>query len=414
MFGKALFTVALALLATASPVTHDSESSIRIPLQKRGSLTNPDGTVNFDAVIRDRVKLQNKHRQNMLNLQRNTGSIPQGIHIPEPATMPDSVQKRQSLPLTDQSNNVEWTGAVSVGTPAQKFVIDFDTGSSDFWIPSSSCSSCSSHSTYDASSSSSSKQLSTGSFNISYEDGSTAAGDVYTDTVSVAGVSVTGQTVAAVTTESGQFQQSPEDGLMGLAFQAISSVNAVPYFFTAVSQKAVKQSVFSVKLASSGAELYIGGTDSSLYSGDIEYHDLSSKTGYWQIGGASATVNGKSVGSGFDTIIDTGTTLMYGPSDAVEKFYAGISGSQQGDQGTYTYPCDAKPTIEFSWGGNSWAISADSFNAGSSDSDSSQCMGALGVQDIGDNTWLLGDTFIRNVYVAFDAGNNAVGFAKLS
>ena len=36
--------------------------------------------------------------------------------------------------------------------------------------------------------------------------------------------------------------------------------------------------------------MYIGGTDASQYSGDIEYHDVVGTTGYWQIGGAKLTI----------------------------------------------------------------------------------------------------------------------------
>ena len=39
-----------------------------------------------------------------------------------------------------------------------------------------------------------------GSFNISYADGSSAYGSIYTDTVTVAGVSVSNQTFSVVTT----------------------------------------------------------------------------------------------------------------------------------------------------------------------------------------------------------------------
>ncbi|KAH9939221.1 aspartic peptidase domain-containing protein [Amylocystis lapponica] len=407
-----LLTVALALFASAIPATHNSD--LRIPLQRRGSLTRADGTFDHQAAIRDRVKLHNKHRQNMLNLQRNSGAV---MHIPPLATMPESAQKkRQVLPLTDQDANIEWTGVVSVGTPAQNFTIDFDTGSADFWVPSASCSKCLGQARYNASASSTSKEKSNGTFQINYESGS-ATGDIYTDIVSMAGVSVPGQTFGNVNESSG-YPPAPADGVMGMAFQSISATNSKPWFFSAVSQGAVKQGVFSMKLASSGAELYVGGTDPSLYSGDIEYHPQvnSSVAGYWQIGGANATVNGQTVASDIYTIIDSGTTLMYASADAVAQFYAKIEGAQEYDSenGLYSIPCNSTSTITFSWGGKLWPIRMDVFNTGPVSRGSDQCMGALGVDDLGSNIWLLGCTFMANVYTAFDTTNNAVGFAKLS
>ncbi|GBE89756.1 hypothetical protein SCP_1700810 [Sparassis crispa] len=71
----------------------------------------------------------------------------------------------------------------------------------------------------------------------------------------------------------------------------------------------------------------MGSTDSSLYSSDIEYHGLSSSSGFWQIGGASMMVNGQTVTFGFGTIIDSGITLAFGPSDGVAQLYAAIPGS---------------------------------------------------------------------------------------
>ena len=133
-----------------------------------------------------------------------------------------------------------------------------------------------------------------------------------------------------------------------------------PFFNTAVSQGAVSEGVFGFKLASSGSELYLGGTDDELYSGSLEYHDVDTSTGFWQLTGAKAYVNSKSVVTGFETIIDTGTTILYGPPSAVKKIYAAVSGSGVYDssQGYYYYPCDSPPTIAFSWGGKEWAISS--------------------------------------------------------
>ncbi|CDO72226.1 hypothetical protein BN946_scf184970.g78 [Trametes cinnabarina] len=428
MFCKAtLLTVALALLASATPIAREPAPSagIGIPLHKRGSLKNEDGTFNHENAVREIVKLKkciypnSKHRQNLINLSNNLGpdALPEGAEIQPLATVPASLEKRGAVKLTDQEQDLEWTGTISIGTPAQSFTIDFDTGSSDLWVPSSSCSSCRGHKTYNPSKSSTSSKKS-GSFEISYGDGSTASGTPYTDSVTVGGVKVTSQYLAAVTKESEEFTQDPADGLLGLGYPAISSLNHNPFFFTAVQEGAVSDGVFSFKLGKSGSELYIGGTNEDLYTGSIESHKLSSSKGYWQIGGASVTINGKTAASKFDTVIDSGSTIMTAPPQAAEAFWAKISGSRIYDeeQGLYSFPCDSEPEIAFSWGGKSWSVSGEDFNLGETEQGSGECVGALsgGNLGLGSSTWLLGDTFMKNVYTVFSVDDNSVGFAELA
>ncbi|KAL6302306.1 aspartic peptidase domain-containing protein [Sparassis latifolia] len=178
MFCKiTLFTIALAVTASASLVALDSQPDIRISLHKRGSLKKSDGSFDYAKAATELVKVQNKHHQNLINLQCNKGYLPDSLYIPEPITL----SKCPALPLTDQENNLEWTGTISIGTPASNFIIDFDTGSADLWVPSSSCFGCSSHNTYDPSSSSTSQDK-TSTFLICYGDGSTTSGLEYADT----------------------------------------------------------------------------------------------------------------------------------------------------------------------------------------------------------------------------------------
>ena len=120
---------------------------------------------------------------------------------------------------------------------------------------------------------------------------------------------------------------------------------------------------FGFKLASSGSELYLGGLDSSKYSGSIEYHAVSTSSGFWQASGAKAIAGTKTAVSGFQTIIDSGTTIMYGPPSAVKTFYAAIPGSKVYDssEGYYSYPCNSLPTVGFSWGGKTWEVSSDKY-----------------------------------------------------
>jgi cathepsin D len=150
---------------------------------------------------------------------------------------------------------------------------------------------------------------------------------------------------------------------LGLAFPAISNLKQNPFFFSAEAQGSVAANEFAFKLSQSGSELYLGGTDSSKFTGSIEYHDVASTSGFWQIGGFSAAVNGESAtSSGYQTIIDTGTTIMYAPTADAKAFYAKIPGSKAltgENAGLYSFPCSSVPDVTFSWGGKSWTVSSD-------------------------------------------------------
>ncbi|OCH86504.1 acid protease [Obba rivulosa] len=421
MFPKASLTVAvaLALLSSATPVVQ--ETGTRIPFVKRSFITNEDGTFNHAEALKQTVRTHNKHRQNMINLEQNMGreAFPEGAEI-KPVMHYNATShhgKRQKEPTTDQGGDLEWTGPISIGTPAQSFTIDFDTGSSDLWVPNSACTSstCSSKHKYDAAESSTSAKKS-GTFSIKYGDGSTVSGPIYTDKVSVAGVTAAGQYLSPVTTLSSSFGGDPTDGILGMAYPAISSLKQSPFFNTAFSQKTAASNVFAMKLAQSGSELYLGGTDASLYTGSIEYHPSTQR--FWQLSNAKALVDMTVANSGFSTIIDSGTTIMYGPPSAVKTFYAKVPGSAVYDSnaGYYSYPCNALPTISFNWGGKNWVISSANFNLGMTSAGSNRCIGALAGQDLGlgNNVWLLGDSFMKNQYTVFSFAQNAVGFASLS
>lgn len=115
-------------------------------------------------------------------------------------------------------------------------------------------------------------------------------------------------------------------------------------------------------------------------------------------------------------IIDTGTTLIIGDSDAVAKFYAQIPGAQSAfdtqGEGMYTVPCDSIPNISFTFGGKSFPISQDAFNYGTAKAHG-QCVGSIvGNKDM--SFWIVGDVFLRGVYTAFDFGSKRVGFAELA
>jgi len=64
---------------------------------------------------------------------------------------------------------------------------------------------------------------------------------------------------------------------MGLAFQSISKFHASPVFQTLISEGVVTSQVFGLKLASSGSELFLGGVNSALFTGDFTWVSLTNE-----------------------------------------------------------------------------------------------------------------------------------------
>ena len=64
---------------------------------------------------------------------------------------------------------------------------------------------------------------------------------------------------------------------MGLAFQSISRYNAPPVFQTLIAEGMLDTPVFGIKLATSGSELFLGGTNSNLFTGGFTWVPLSNE-----------------------------------------------------------------------------------------------------------------------------------------
>ena len=84
-----------------------------------------------------------------------------------------------------------------------------------------------------------------------------------------------------------------------------------------------------------------------------------------------------------------------------------------GGPGFYTFPCNATPSVSLGFGGKAFAIPQETFNLGPITHGSQECVGSLVGQD-GLKFWIVGDTFLRGVYTAFDVQNKRVGFADLA
>ncbi|KAH8399806.1 hypothetical protein KR215_003020, partial [Drosophila sulfurigaster] len=310
------------------------------------------------------------------------------------------------------SMNMAYYGAITIGTPAQDFKVLFDSGSSNLWVPSNTCDSyaCEVHNQYDSSASSS--YVANGeSFSIQYGTGS-LTGILSTDTVNVNGLSIASQTFAEATNEPGtNFNDAKFDGILGMGYQSISQDNVVPPFYKMVSQGLVDSSVFSFYLAragtstTNGGELIFGGSDSSLYSGDLVYVPVSEQ-GYWQFAMAGASVDGYSLCDDCQAIADTGTSLIVAPANAYELLNEILNVDDEGLVDCSTV--SSLPVITFNIGTGSFTLEPSAYIIQSD----GECQSAF--QYMGTDFWILGDVFIGQYYTEFDLGNNRIGFAPVA
>ncbi|XP_006214948.1 pepsin A-like [Vicugna pacos] len=315
--------------------------------------------------------------------------------------------------------DTEYFGTISIGTPAQNFTVIFDTGSSNLWVPSIYCSSsaCTNHNRFNPEESST-YQGTDETLSITYGTGS-MTGILGYDTVQVAGISDVNQIFGLSETEPGSFlYYAPFDGILGLAYPSISSSGATPVFDNIWDEGLISEDLFSVYLSSndeSGSVVIFGGIDSSYYTGSLNWVPVSVE-GYWQITVDSITMEGESIAcsSGCQAIVDTGTSLLAGPTDAISNIqsYIGASEDAYGDMVVSCFSISSLPDIVFTINGVQYPLSASAYILESDDS----CTSGFEGMDLSssEELWILGDVFIRQYFTVFDRANNQVGLAAVA
>jgi len=331
-----------------------------------------------------------------------------------------------SVPLSDYQD-AQYYGPITIGTPPQSFKVVFDTGSSNLWVPSSKCPitviACDLHNKYYDTKSSTYKQNGT-SIAIQYGSGS-MTGFLSIDDVVVGDITVVGQTFAEATGEPGiAFDLSKFDGILGMAYESISADGVIPVFYNMIAQNLVPQKVFSFWLSKdpsgqTGGELLLGGIDSSMYTGPINYVPLIAET-YWAFTLGDIQLKNTSLGycpNGCHAIADTGTSLIAGPTDQVNALNTKLGAVTLNGEGIFP-SCDvisSLPDVEIVINNVTYVLTPTDYVLQVSSLGKTECLsGFMGI-DIPSPPgpmWILGDVFISTYYTVFDFGNQRLGFAK--
>ncbi|KID73287.1 Endothiapepsin [Metarhizium brunneum] len=344
---------------------------------------------------------------------------------PVPQDIADAVtriqQKRETGSVTNTPNKHDqaYLAPVQIGTPPQTLNLIFDTGSADFWVFSNETASneVKGQIPYDPKKSSTSKRMSGASWSIEYADnGTSVSGDVYTDIVTVGGLSVKSQAFASAKNISAYLSRSlAASGILGLAFSKANRIKPQKQQTFFDNAKATLDApLFTVDLKHQADGKYnFGYIDSSAHTGLIAYTSVDSTIGGWGF-----TSPGFAVGDGSFTnlsisgIIDTGATLLLLPDNVVKAYYSKVKGASydESERG-YTFGCSTTlPSFSF-WVGNSTITIPGSYMNYQATNDSGKtCFGGL-QSSSGYGVSIFGDVALKAAFVVFDAGNNRLGWA---
>lgn len=303
-------------------------------------------------------------------------------------------------PLTN-FYDIRYYGEIIIGH--QSFLVIFDTGSSNLWVPSIDCLECNNLNKFDPSKSSSFEQIPNEIFSLRYGGGLTAKGIVGRDMVSLAGLSTKAEFGLVNTVPSEPFQ--PNDGILGMGYRILSDQNIQPLLQTL--------NIYQFAFDLTKNELYLNGYDKSK---TFFWADLIIET-YFEISMHSLSVNGKKYNTNSVGIIDTGTSLIVGPIDEFLNVFVALGGIYDKQAGKLYIDCYDKDNLKnleivIDNGYGECAVFILTPNDYVLDAGGVCYLGIQGLPGI--NFWILGDTFIRQYYTVFDQKNNRVGFSPFN
>ncbi|KAG8833197.1 hypothetical protein FRC17_011145 [Serendipita sp. 399] len=372
-------------------------------------------------------------------------------------------RKRAVTTVATKNHNFDavYSAKMELGTPPQSFDVLLDTGSSDTWVVAAgctctglNCSGCSSGKEWDSSSSSTWSQRGK-VLTIQYGSG-LVTGRTGKDVVTIGGFTIADQVIGLVD-QAARTLPGTVEGLLGLAFGTLARAGGTPWWLRIANGDASERGgTLDTRMMSfwfsryvnapdmgmndhAGGQFTLGGTNSSLYTGDINYISIMKPVKWWLIPIQAVGIEGGSsvqVASGEDgAIIDTGTTLVGGEDTVLAEVFAQIPGAMKSTEipnnggarlnGFYVLPCNSTAVVTLTFGGEAYTYStADLLYQRIDDILPDYCLSSLFLfsskdphsilyAPTGAPYWLVGDSFLKNVYSVFTLGDGGEGEAGL-
>lgn len=315
-----------------------------------------------------------------------------------------------SAGIDQDGSDYSYFAEVSLGTSSTVYHMLLDTGAGQTWVMGDTCTSapCKTHNTFGPSDSTTYKAVAN-DFKIAYGTGDVSGMQV-TDDIAIAGMKLS-MTFGVANSTSNQFSSFPIDGILGLNQQQSQTPN---FLQVLVSSKVLKANIFGVALSRSGdgsntGAINFGQLDTSKFSGSLSYTSVSTNSqNDWAIPLDNLGVGSKKTDiSNTMAYIDTGTSFIFCDEDEAKTFHGLISGATVASDGvTWYVPCTTTDSAFFTFSGVTYQVSSEDWVGPQVNG---RCTSNIYGHAVVAGAWLLGDTFLKNVYAVFDVDQNRVG-----
>jgi len=354
------------------------------------------------------------------NLTFGTGlGLGEGNRLGASVSVPMKLQRRHGHGSMRHAK--AYFGEVTVGTPQQKFIAVYDTGSANLVLPGRNCRSraCRMHRRFSRINSSTQKRISCQeSHNMRHGKGDTlkitygrgfVRGMCLQDHICVGGVCTVGNFISAFQESNDPFSKFPFDGVLGLAPASLASNKMFSIVARMASGHELRHQVFSVYLSDSSSdasEITFGDVKREHLASDLTWVPVEGKTGYWEIVIEDVTIDRvpKKICESCHAAVDTGMSRLTAPSSMIKQLEPFIGRVK--DCGNF----HTLPTFGFLIKGQAFNLGPRDYAEIRSDGRCELSLGALDVPPPKGPIIVLGIPFLQKFYTVFDPVGKRLGF----
>lgn len=329
------------------------------------------------------------------------------LHFGEGLGMEEGLVRRKQM----------YYGDIQVGTPAQTFVVVYDTGSGNLIVPSITCESaaCLSHRQFDWKKSTTVENWQCGedwgddSVKITFGTGH-VTGACLMDQVCIGGACTKAPFIGALDESDRPFSAYTFDGVLGLALPGMAQRNGSFSIFPHFSGS-LKSPVFSVFLSYDDAEtseITFGGSQEEHMASELFWVNLSGKYGYWEVNADDITFDKVPQRlckkHGCRVAVDTGTSLLAGPGALIADLHKKLDVRP----GCENY--ETLPKLGFVVGGRILSLNKEDYVQNANGLCRVSFM-TLDVPPPRGPLFVFGIPFLQKYYTVYDIDQGRVGFA---